>query len=49
VWRIEVDAAGTPGARFAYQLTRRNDPTRLFRVAFDLTARVALPPGAWGW
>lgn len=49
VWRIEVDAAGTPGARFAYQLTRRNDPSRLFRVAFDLTERVDPPPGAWGW
>lgn len=53
VWRIEVDAAGTPknkgAARFAYQLTRRNDPTRLFRVAFDLTERIDPPPGAWGW
>lgn len=49
VWRIEVDAAGTPGARFAYQLTRRNDATRLFRVAFDLTERADPPPEAWGW
>lgn len=49
VWRIEVDPAGTDGARFAYQLTRRNDPTRLFRVEFDLTDEIAPPPPAWGW
>ena len=49
VWRIEVDPAGAGGARFAYQLTRRNDPTRLFRAEFDLTEPVAPPPAAWGW
>lgn len=49
VWRVEVDPAGAPGARFAYQLTRRNDPTRLFRVEFDLAHGVAAPPPAWGW
>lgn len=49
VWRIEADRAGTKGARFAYQLTRRNDPTRLFRVEFDATKPVAAPPPAWGW
>ena len=49
IWRVEVDAAGEPGARFAYQLTRRNDPTRLFRVEFDLTREIDAPPPAWGW
>ncbi|MBO9511665.1 hypothetical protein [Erythrobacter sp. A6_0] len=49
VWRVEVDPAGEPDARFAYQLTRRNDPTRLFRVAFDAARPVAAPPPAWGW
>ncbi len=49
VWRVEVDAEGEPGARFAYQLTRRNDPTRLFRVEFDLTRTIDAPPPAWGW
>ena len=49
VWRVEVDGEGEPGARFAYQLTRRNDPTRLFRVEFDLTREIAPPPSAWGW
>lgn len=48
VWRIEVDPAGTPDARFVYQLTRRNDATRLFRVAFDATRPVTPPPPAWG-
>lgn len=49
VWRVEVDPAGTPGARFAYQLTRRNDPTRLFRAEFDASEDVDAPPPAWGW
>ena len=49
VWRVEVDPAGSSGARFAYQLTRRNDPTRLFRVEFDASEPVPAPPPAWGW
>lgn len=49
VWRMEVDPASTGNARFAYQLTRRNDPTRLFRVEFDADKPVTPPPAAWGW
>lgn len=49
VWRMEVDPAGTPGGTFVYQLTRENDPTRLFRVRFDASEPVAAPPPAWGW
>ncbi|MEC7819609.1 MAG: hypothetical protein VX454_13250 [Pseudomonadota bacterium] len=49
VWRVEVDPARESDARFAYQLTRRSDPTRLFRVTFDLTRPVPAPPPAWGW
>ena len=49
VWRIEVDPAGTADATFAYQLTRRNDPTRLFRVEIDAATPIAPPPPAWGW
>lgn len=49
VWRMEVEPEGTTGARFAYQLTRRNDPTRLFRAEFDATREVDAPPKAWGW
>ena len=46
VWRVEVDPAGTAGARYAYQLSRAG---RLFRVEFDLTQPVEAPPAAWGW
>lgn len=49
VWRIEVDPASEPEARFAYQLTRRNDPTRQFRVEFNANEPVTPPPPAWGW
>ncbi|PZT88233.1 MAG: hypothetical protein DI637_08210 [Citromicrobium sp.] len=49
VWRVEVDPVDTVNARFAYQLTRRNDPTRLFRVEFDASEPVTPPPPAWGW
>ncbi len=49
VWRMEVTPADMVGARFVYQLTRRNDPTRLFRVAFDASEPVEPPPSAWGW
>ena len=49
VWRIEVDPASDPDARFAYQLTRANDPSRLFRVEFNASEPVEPPPPAWGW
>lgn len=49
VWRVEVDPAGAGHARYVYQLTRRNDPTRLFRVEFDASQPVEAPPPAWGW
>lgn len=49
VWRVEVDPASAGNARYVYQLTRRNDPTRLFRVEFDASQPVEAPPPAWGW
>jgi hypothetical protein len=53
VWTIEVDPAGTPGAAYAYQLRRTvaggAPAERHFRVEFDLTKPVAMPPPAWGW
>ncbi len=49
VWRMEVEPEGEAGATFAYQLTRRNDPTRLFRVEFDASDPVDEAPPAWGW
>lgn len=48
VWRVEVDPAGDPGARFAYQLTRQGEHARLFRVEFDLTRPIESPPAPWG-
>jgi len=41
VWGIELE----PGARYVYELAR---PGRLFRVEFDLTTPVPLPPPPWG-
>jgi hypothetical protein len=53
VWSVEVDPAGTSGALYAYQLQRtvaQGAPSeRLFRVEFDLSKPVELPPPAWGW
>lgn len=44
VWTVEV----TPGQRFAYQLRRTGANARHFRVEFDLTQVVAVPPAPWG-
>ncbi|WP_234026450.1 hypothetical protein [Qipengyuania thermophila] len=46
VWRVEVDPRGVPGGRYAYQLRREG---RLFRVEFDTTRPIPVPPPAWGW
>lgn len=40
-WAMEVH----PGKMFAYELSR---PGRLFRVEFDLTTTVPVPPAPWG-
>lgn len=52
VWRVEVDPADAPDAKFAYQLTRTEaggaPEDRNFRVVFDLTSPVAPPPAPWG-
>ncbi len=53
IWSVEVDPAGTEGAQFAYQLTRRKDlgapEDRMFRVEFDLSQPVEAPPAPWGF
>lgn len=53
VWTVEVDPAGTEGGVYAYQLQRTVEggapEPRLFRVEFDLSKPVAMPPAAWGW
>lgn len=48
VWRLEVTPVDSEDPHFVYQLTRRNDPTRLFRVRFDASKKVEPPPPAWG-
>ena len=52
VWSVEVDSAGTDGAKYVYQLKRTVEggapEDRLFRVEFDLTQEVEAPPPAWG-
>ena len=40
-WAMEIE----PGTRFVYELAR---PGRKFRVEFDLTQPVAIPPAPWG-
>ncbi len=40
-WAMEIEA----GTTFVYELAR---PGRLFRVEFDLTQPVAIPPAPWG-
>ena len=49
VWRLEASPARAQDAHFTYQLTRRNDATRLFRVRFNTSEPVDAPPPAWGW
>lgn len=41
VWAIEI----VPGKQFAYELRR---PNRHFRVDFDVSQSVSIPPPAWG-
>jgi hypothetical protein len=43
VWTVEV----VPGRSFAYAL-RREGTDRRFRIEFDLTRTVAIPPAPWG-
>lgn len=42
VWAMEIE----PAQRFVYELARPGG--RLFRVEFDLTRPVAIPPAPWG-
>ncbi len=48
VWQVEVTDAAAEDPYFAYQLTRENDETRLFRVRFDANEAVEVPGAAWG-
>lgn len=53
VWSVTVDPAGAAGGVYAYELRRTvadgAPAERHFRVEFDVTRPVTLPPAAWGW
>ena len=50
VWSVEVSDRRDPAPTFVYELRRAPGPTaRLFRVEFDLSREVAVPPKPWGW
>lgn len=53
IWSVTVDPAGTPRGVYAYELRRTiasgAPAERHFRVEFDLTRAVTMPPPAWGW
>ena len=42
IWAMEIE----PGKRFLYELARPSG--RLFKVEFDLSQPVAVPPAPWG-
>ncbi|WP_235901226.1 hypothetical protein [Pontixanthobacter aquaemixtae] len=52
VWSVEVNPADQDGAQFAYQLSRSKalgaPEDRNFRVEFDLTSPIEVPPAPWG-
>ncbi|ASK87295.1 hypothetical protein SPHFLASMR4Y_00509 [Sphingorhabdus sp. SMR4y] len=49
IWAIEVSEPGQGDARFAYELRRpQSADGRHFRVEFDLSKPVAVPPPPWG-
>ena len=49
VWAVEISPPGETDARFAYELRRpQSADGRQFRVEFDLSKPVAVPPPVWG-
>lgn len=48
VWEMEISDTGSSSPRFAYVLRRSGEHARFFRVEFDLTGRVPVPPPPWG-
>ncbi|VWX57891.1 conserved exported hypothetical protein [Sphingorhabdus sp. 109] len=49
IWAVEVSEPGQGDARFAYELRRpQSADGRYFRVEFDLSRPVAVPPPPWG-
>lgn len=49
MWAVEISPPGQSDAKFAYELRRpKSADGRHFRVEFDLSAPVAVPPAPWG-
>ena len=49
IWAVEVAPPGQSDAHFAYELRRpQSADGRYFRVEFDLSKPVAVPPPPWG-
>lgn len=48
IWVVDVDAANSATAKFAYELRRVGENARFFRVEFDVNASIAPPPPPWG-
>lgn len=49
VWAMEVSEPGQGDAKFAYELRRPESADgRHFRVEFDLSKSIAVPPAPWG-
>tara|TARA_R110001606_G_scaffold154479_1_gene296143 strand:+ start:369 stop:809 length:441 start_codon:yes stop_codon:yes gene_type:complete len=49
IWAVEVSEPGQGDAKFAYELRRPESADgRHFRVEFDLSAPVTVPPAPWG-
>ncbi|MEP2988436.1 MAG: hypothetical protein ABJN65_15855 [Parasphingorhabdus sp.] len=48
-WAVEISPPGQSNAKFAYELRRPKGPSeRFFRVEFDLSQPVTVPPPPWG-
>ena len=49
VWAVEISPPGQSDAKFAYELRRPDTADgRHFRVEFDLSSPVPVPPAPWG-
>ena len=49
IWAVEISPPGQSDAKFAYELRRPESADgRHFRVEFDLSTPVPVPPAPWG-
>ncbi len=49
IWAVEISPPGQSDAKFAYELRRpKSTDGRYFRVEFDLSSPIPVPPAPWG-